>query len=55
MLTLRLKQVASALAAMAVLAMVFSTVFADVTSAARAQHDYGHGRSFAAFVTSLGL
>ncbi len=55
MLNLRIKQVASALAAMAVLAMVFSSVFADVTSVARAQHDYGHGRSFAAFVTSLGL
>jgi hypothetical protein len=55
MLNLRIKQVASALAAMAVLAMVFGSVFADVTSVARTQHDYGHARSFAAFVTSLGL
>ena len=34
--------------------MVFSSVFADVTSVARAQHAVA-GHSFAAFVTALGL
>lgn len=55
MFNLKIKQVVSAIAAMAVLAMVFSSVFADVTSVARTQHGFGHGHSFAAFVTSLGL
>jgi len=56
MLNLKAKHVLSAAAALVVLTMVFSTVFADVTSAARAQHSGGYGRhSFATFVTALGL
>ena len=55
MTSLKAKQVVSVAAALAVLALVFTSVFADVTSAARAQHGIGHGRSFAAFVTALGL
>jgi hypothetical protein len=55
MLNLKAKHVLSAAAALVVLTMVFSTVFADVTSAARAQHSGGHGHSFATFVTALGL
>jgi hypothetical protein len=43
MLHINLKQVASAVAAFAVLAMVLSSVFADVTSVARAQRGDGHG------------
>ncbi len=49
-----IKHVISAAAALAVLTMVLSSVFADVTSVARASHD-GGGRSFAAVVRALGL
>ena len=55
MTTFKAKHVVSVAAALAVLAMVYTSVFADVTSAARAQHLNGHGHSFAAFVTALGL
>jgi len=47
-----MKHVMSATAALAVLAMVLSSVFADVTSVARVKHE---GRSFAAVVSALGL
>lgn len=50
-----IKHVISAFAALAVLTMVFSSVFADVTSVARAQHVGGHNNTFASFVTALGL
>jgi len=53
MTTLKIKHVVSAAAAMAVLTMVLSSVFADVTSVARVNHD--GGRSFAAVVSALGL
>ena len=53
MITLKLKHVVSAFATLAILAVVFSSVFADVTSAARIHHAGGH--SFAAFVSALGL
>jgi len=53
MATLKIKHVISAAAAMAVLTMVLSSVFADVTSVARVNQD--HGRSFAAVVRALGL
>ena len=43
MLHINFRQVASAVAAVAVLAMVLSSVFADVTSVARAQHGDSHG------------
>ena len=52
MTTLKIKHVLSAAAAMAVLTMVLSSVFADVTSVARVNQD---GRSYAAVVTALGL
>jgi hypothetical protein len=55
MTTLKIKNVISAAAAVAVLTMVLSSVFADVTSVARSQFGSGHGQSFAAFVTALGL
>jgi hypothetical protein len=54
-MTFKVKHVMSATAALAVLAMVIGSVFADVTSVARAQHGGSHNRSFAAFVTALGL
>ena len=54
MTTLKIKHVVSAAAALAVLTMVLGSVFADVTSVARAQHE-GGGRSFAAVVWALGL
>jgi hypothetical protein len=54
MLNLKAKHVLSAAAALLVLTMVFSSVFADVTSVART-HSSGGNRSFASFVTSLGL
>jgi hypothetical protein len=55
MLNLKIKHLMSAVAALAVLTMVFSSVFADVTSVARAQRGGGHNHSFAAVVTALGL
>jgi hypothetical protein len=54
MLNLKAKHVLSAAAALLVLTMVFSSVFADVTSVART-HYSGGGHNFASFVTSLGL
>jgi len=54
MLNLKAKHVVSAAAALLVLTMVFSSVFADVTSVART-HYSGSGHSFSTFVTSLGL
>jgi hypothetical protein len=54
MLNLKAKHVLSAAAALVVLTMVLSTVFADVTSVART-HYSGGSHSFASFVTSLGL
>jgi hypothetical protein len=53
MTILKIKHVISAAAALAVLTMVLSSVFADVTSVARANHD--GGRSFASVVSALGL
>ena len=55
MSSFKLKNVLSVAAALAVMAMVYTSVFADVTSAARAQHVVNHGHNFAAFVTALGL
>jgi len=49
-----MKHVMSAAAALAVLAMVLSSVFADVTSVARTQQQH-EARSFAAVVSALGL
>ena len=49
-----MKHVMSATAAFAVLAVVLTFVFADVTSVARAQQHH-EGRSFAAVVSALGL
>jgi hypothetical protein len=49
-----MKQVMSATAAFAVLVVVLTLVFADVTSVARAQQHHG-ARSFAAVVSALGL
>ena len=43
MLQINIRQVASAIAAFAVLAMVLSSVFADVTSVVRAQSGANHG------------
>jgi hypothetical protein len=54
MLNLKAKHVLSAAAALLVLTMVFSSVFADVTSVARTHYSAGN-HSFASFVTSLGL
>jgi hypothetical protein len=48
-----IKHVLSAVAAVAVLAMVLSSVFADVTSVARAKHD--GGRDAVPIVSALGL
>ena len=48
-----IRHVISAVAALAVLTMVLSSVFADVTSVARANQE--GGRSFAAVVSALGL
>ena len=53
MITLKFKHVVSAVATLAILTMVFSSVFADVTSVARIHH--GGGNSFVAFVNALGL
>jgi hypothetical protein len=53
MAALKIKHVFSAAAALAVLTMVLSSVFADVTSVARISHDGGRG--FAAVVSALGL
>jgi len=53
MFALKIKNIISAVAALAILAVAFSSVFADVTSVARIHHGGGH--SFAAFVTALGL
>jgi len=53
MITLKVKHVVSAFATLAILAVAFSSVFADVTSVARIHHAGGH--SFAAFVNALGL
>jgi hypothetical protein len=55
MSTFKVKHVLSVTAALAVLAMVYTSVFADVTSAARSTHGVAHGHNFAAFVTALGL
>ena len=54
MTTFGIKHVISGAAALAVLAMVLASVFADVTSVARVNPD-GNTRSFAAVVSSLGL
>jgi hypothetical protein len=54
MLNLKAKHFLSAAAALLVLTMVFSSVFADVTSVARTRYSAG-SHSFASFVTSLGL
>jgi hypothetical protein len=51
MLHINLKQIASAVAAFAVLAMVLSSVFADVTSVVRGQR--GESQGIVATVSAL--